>query len=136
MNNAYEEAQRIIDDTKIQLGELLDVFSVKTSEDEELYDILSHIIGRLTSASSSINYLNSPVKEGILQLDNSSKKYYIIHENGETSALLSCGNSLEIYCDDNWVIGRVEATLKGEYYFYGSDKPLLFSGMKVRKRIV
>jgi len=137
MNSAYKEAKQIVDEAKRKLEKLLEEKSTtKTFEDEEAYYTLSGIIDRLTSASSTFDYLDSPVKEGILELDSVREKYYILYENGETSSLLSCGNALEAFLNDDWVIGRVEATSKGEYYFYGSEKPLLFPGMTVRKRIV
>jgi len=87
----------------------------------------------MTSVEDEFKYLNSPTKEGVLQEDQDAGKYYIAFDDGSPSCNLSCGSTLELY-DDDWIIGRVEAK-DGEYYFYGGDRPHLFRGMKVRKRI-
>lgn len=59
----------------------------------------------------------------------------IYNHDGE-SCDLSCGYKLELFVDDEWVIGRVEARGNGEYYFYGSNRPSLIQGMRVRKRLL
>lgn len=135
MKNEYTKAQDIINKAKFQLQKILDeVQGNKTVEDHEAYSILDNIIDRLTSAENELEYLNSPVKYGVLQEDHETGKYYIAYDDGTESHNLSCGSTLELLIDDDWIIGRVEAR-DGQYYFYGADKPHLFRGMMVRKRI-
>lgn len=135
MKVEYTKAQDIINKARIQLEKLLEeIHGNQTVEDHEAYSNLDNIIDKLTSAENEFEYLNAPVKEGILSLDHGTDKYYIDYDDGCQSALLSCGSSLEIFYEGDWVIGRVEAQDRN-YYFYGADKPLLFKGMRVRKRI-
>lgn len=70
-------------------------------------------------------------KEGFLTEDRERKKYYIIYDDNTESNFLSCGSPLDIYYNNEWQEGRVEAR-GGKYYFYGDDNPFLYTGMRVR----
>ena len=135
MKAEYTKAEYIINKARFQLQKLLDeIQDNQTIEDHEAYSTLDNIIDKMTSAENEFEYLNSPTKEGILIFDNDTDKYYIDYDDGSTSCLLSCGSTLELFLDGEWIIGRVEAR-NGDYYFYGGDKPSLNYGMKARKRI-
>lgn len=135
MKVEYTKAQDIINKARLQLQKILDgIQDNKTVEDHEAYSNLDNIIDKLTISENEFEYLNSPTKEGFLLLDNDTDKYFINYSDGLESSLLSCGSTLEIFNDGEWIIGRVEAR-DGKYYFYGLDKPFLFVGLKVRKRI-
>lgn len=136
MKNEYLKAQGIIARAKADLQKLFDDISGnKTMEDQEAYATLDNVIGKLDSADYDFKYLNSPVKEGVLQEDRESGRYYIAYDDGTSGSNLTCGSSLELFSDDEWILGRVEARDQ-VYYFWGSGQPTLYRGMRVRKRIV
>lgn len=141
MNKKYFEAREIIDRAKRDLKTILDQAPSKAEDDSQAYSNLENIIDKLEDTKDFLNYLSAEVKEGILKLDPIVDKFYIEYDDGETSNILSCGNSLELFYDDEWFYGRVEGrskqyttTFQNEYYFYGADKPALYVGMRVRKR--
>ena len=136
MKAEYTKAQDIINKSRLQLETILKAAeNNKALEDKEAYYTLDNIIERLERAEDYLNYLNTPTKKGILMLNHDNNKYYIAYDDGTESYDLSCGYKLELFLDDEWNIGRVEARGDGEYYFYGCGKPSLFTGMKARKRI-
>lgn len=141
MKKEYTKAEVIINRARLDLMSLLnDAGNNKTIEDQEAYATLDSVIDKMASAEDEFKYLNSPTKEGILQEDQERGKYYIVYDEGTESCNLSCGSPLEVYLYDDWIIGRVEArdgvgaSSGRDYYFYGGDRPLLFTGMKVRTR--
>lgn len=136
MKAAYTKAEDVINKAQMELDRILETAAGgnQTIEDQEAYSTLENIIDRLERAENYLKYLNKPVKNGVLQLDTDTGKYFISFDDGEEGYLLSCGHTLEVYIDDEWIIGRVEARGDGEYYFYGADRPALYRGMRVRKR--
>jgi len=135
MKVEYTKAQDIINKSRLQLEKILQTAeNNKFLEDKEAYYTLDDIIEHLKGAEDYLNYLNTPPKEGILMLNHESDKYYIAYDDGAESYDLSCGSTLELFLDDNYIIGRVEAR-DGKYYFYGAGKPSLSYGMRVRKRV-
>lgn len=109
----------------------------KVDEDEKsIIKETEYFSEKIGDFISKIRYYSLPTKKGILEIDDMFGKYYVRYDDGKESNDLSCGTSLEIYDEDweEWIAGRVEHD--GEYYFYGhKDKPRLYVGMKVRKRI-
>lgn len=134
MKIGYTKAQDIINRTRIDLTRILEEMeNNQTTEDREAYSTLDGIIEELQGAEDYLNYLNSPAKEGILEEDHSTGKYFIAYDDATESSNLSCGSQLELFHENEWIIGRVEAK-DGDYYFYGADSPFLFRGMRVRNR--
>lgn len=136
MKNEYLKAQGIIARAKADLNKLLDeVSGNQTMEDLEAYAILDNAIDKLGNAEFDLRYLNSPVKNGVLDEDGESGRYYIAYDDGSTGYNLTCGDSIELFSDDEWILGRIEAKDQ-KYYFYGSGQPFLYRGMRVRKRML
>lgn len=134
MKAEYTKAQDIISKAGNDLNRILNMMADnKTAEDREAFYTLETIINQIEEAAHYLNYLNSPTKAGTLEEDPSGK-YYIIYDDGGKGDLLSCGHDLEIYYNDQWIIGRVEAR-EGDYIFYSDEiKPFLLKGMRARKR--
>ncbi len=134
MDNNYIKAESIINNASYELKKIFEKADYKGTENREAYNTLEQLIERLEDAEKYIRYLATPTQEGVLKEHTGVGKFYIVYDNGEESHLLSCGNTLEIYIEDEWHIGRVEAT-DGKYYFYGEGRPFLYTGMRARKRI-
>lgn len=135
MRPGYTKAQDIINKTRIDLSRILkEMQNNQTTEDKEAFDTLDSIIDKMQTADDYLNYLNSPTKQGVLEEDHGTGKYFIVYDDATESHNLSCGSTLELFLDDEWIIGRVEAR-DGKYYFCGADRPFLFRGMKARKRL-
>lgn len=107
MKNEYLKALDIIVQAKGDLQKLLrDVAGNKTMEDQEAYSSLDNIVSKLEGTESDLRYLNKPVKEGILKEDSDSERYYIIFDDdGYSSCNLTCGSTLEVCMDNEWVLG-------------------------------
>ena len=71
-------------------------------------------------------------KEGVIVKNKMTGKFFIACYNKARSDNLSRGNQLEIYYNNEWHTGRVE-TVDGEYYFCGSVKPFLYTGLRARQ---
>ena len=98
----------------------------------ESYYLLEDTAEKLTNARNYLQYLSAPTKEGVLR-EGDNGKFYIEYMDGTESHLLSWGNPLELFLEDDWVIARIEAK-DGKYYFHNGDKPFLYEGMRARKR--
>lgn len=143
MNNEFIKANYLVSDLNYKLKAIFDDLdenyhtNINSLEDERAYDKLEYLIDAIDDFERDIKYLSSDDKEGFLKL-HYSNKFYIVYDDNTESELLSCGHSLEILVDDEWHIGRVEYSWeinnKG-YYYYGLDNPLLYEGMRVRKRV-
>lgn len=55
------------------------------------------------------------MKEGVLR-KNQQGRYSL-----EDGYYWTCGDYMELYYDDEWLKGRVEADSRGEYYFTDED---------------
>jgi len=145
MDKCYTEAQAAIENALYHLKKVFDQEKRETPEDRLAYNRLENLIDRLDTDLDGLRYFASPVREGRLRED-SNGKFTIEYSGGGESHQLSCGSSLEIEDqeadpDENqgWLIGRVEGRFTdhgNEYYFFGGSKPALFSGMRVRLRLV
>jgi len=135
MDKNYFRAREIINKARHELEKIYNSADHKGIEDQEANSLLEILIEKLEAAESEINYLSSPVKEGRLIEDGSRGKFYIEYDDKTESPVLNCGSALELYYNDEWHIGRVEAT-DGKYFFYGEDRPFLYTSMKARKRII
>lgn len=135
MNNQYREARQIIEEARRELDSILAKEpGTKGEENKEAYFLLEDLAERLSRSRDYLDYLNAPTKEGVLR-ESESGKFYVEFTDGAESHLLSCGNSLELLLDDEWIIARVEAK-NGKYYFYNGDKPYLSEGMRARLRTI
>lgn len=133
LNEKYIEAIGILEESRKAIEEILESSpGTDGTENREAYFLLEDMAERLSSARDYLDYLTAPAKEGVLR-ESESGKFYVEFTDGTESHLLSCGNSLELFVDDEWIISRVEAK-NGKYYFFAGDKPYLCEGMKVRKR--
>jgi len=133
LNKEYREAIDIIEEARREIDKILEKQpEVKGVENLEAYYLLEDTAERLGSARNYLQYLSAPTKEGRLRED-SNGKFFIEYMDGTESHLLSCGNPLELFLEDDWVIARVEAK-DGKYYFHAGDKPFLYEGMRARKR--
>lgn len=111
----------------------------ESMEECEIREALYKAAEALSDAKDAIEYFSKTAEEGTLKL-TSSGKFVMAFKNGEESYPLSCGRRIEVYLDEDpskhidsgWYVGRVEHN--GQYYFYGSGKPNLYKGMKVRIR--
>jgi len=61
-----------------------------------------------------------------------SGRFELLDKHDKHIMYFTCGSPIEIYYNGEWIIGRVEADIKGNYYFYGADKPYLHNGMRAR----
>ena len=135
LDRAFVKAESEIWNAKRNLKKILDeVEGVRGLENHEAYVLLDNLVERLEDAERELVYLQKPTKEGTLIEDGDTGKFFISYNDGSKSYLLSCGNGLELFYDDEWHIGRVEAK-DGKYYFYGEDRPFLHTGMRARKRV-
>jgi len=137
MHSNFLKAQTLINKLKNELKQLSDIENLKGLENLEAYQLVDHLIDELSGAEGTLSYLNKPTKEGTLQ-ESSDGKFFIAFKDGSESYGLGCGHSLELYSDDEWLIGRVEHRKTSDqegYYFYGDYKPFLYSGMRVRLRV-
>lgn len=141
----YLRAEDTISQTRYRLQKLLENSSTKGLENHEAYREIENLLEHLEDAERSLQYLSKPTKEGKL-IESDGGKFYIAYDDGTESYLLSCGNNLEVYLqedleedvEEGWHIGRVEHRSKNGqegYYFYGANKPFLYQGMRARKRI-
>lgn len=145
MDKCYTEAQNVIENALHRLRKVLEQERRETLEDRLASGKVDDLIERLEDNLYWLKYYASPVREGRLRED-SNGKFTVEYSGGGESYQLSCGSHLEIEDpepdpDDNqgWLIGRVEGrwTENGnQYYFFGGSKPALFTGMRVRLRIV
>ena len=136
MHSNFFKAQSLINKLKSELKQLSDIENLKGLENLEAYSSIDHLIDELSAAERTLSYLNMPTKEGTLQ-ESSDGKFFIVFTDGSESYSLGCGHSLELYSDGEWLIGRVEhrrTTGQDGYYFYGDQKPFLYSGMRARLR--
>lgn len=138
MNEKYQEAKETITRARKQLEEITREPEITNGsiEDREAYDTLQDLLDRLEESERALNYLGSATQEGTLIMDPARGKFYIGYYDGGQSYLLSCGSSLELFMNDQWHIGRVEANSAGVYYFYGEGRPELAHGMRARLRII
>lgn len=133
MDVNYLNARDKIHHLKNELERIIDKADCKGMENNDCYRLLESLTEELDSAERSIDYYSRPVKEGrLIELDNG--RFEICDME------LTCGSSLEIYDDEEeeWATGRVEHTSRNGqegYYFYGSNKPFLYEGMKARIRV-
>ncbi|KNZ41449.1 DUF5348 domain-containing protein [Acetobacterium bakii] len=141
MNYEYMKARDIISKAHYELEDIFKhtepenmTSDFQSLENREARDTLEKVIGCLDIARDHLEYLNSPIKEGVLEEDSRTQKFFIIYDDRTESYNFGCGSSLELFINGEWIIGRVEANQEGEYYFYGAGRPLLFRGMRVRKR--
>lgn len=146
LDKNYVKVESIVNDARYKLSKLLDSCTSEGVENREAYWSIENLISKLEDVENELQYLNKPVKEGKLIEDKECGKFYIAYKDGSESYLLGCGNSIEVYLqrdlegdvEEGWHIGRVEHTSRdgqSGYYFYGANKPFLYSGMVVRKRI-
>jgi len=114
-----------------------------TEEKKEINKILDYISGwksRVDDVSDEVLRESRETKEGVLDFDSYSKKYFV----DTCGSLLSCGSFLELYLYDKledahiWMRGRVEHSSEiGGYYFKSNEikNTKLAAGMKARKRL-
>lgn len=137
MDANYNRAREIIRHTHARLTEIINESNYQGLENAEACRTLESLMEELENAEQTLSYLRQPVREGVLELEPTQDRYFIAYDDGKESYTLTCGESLEALIDGEWEIGRVEygtrEGIKG-YYFYGDSKPLLFRGMRVRKR--
>jgi len=135
LNKAFARAESEIWTLKGNLKKIIDeVEGIRGLENHEAYIVLDNLVEKLEDAERELTYLQKSTKEGTLIEDSSTGKFFIEYNDGSKGYSLSCGNSLELFYDDEWHIGRVEAR-DSKYYFYGENTPFLYTGMRVRKRI-
>lgn len=134
MKEEFNEAQNVINKAKFDLSRIFNnTGDNNTVEDQEVWNTLKEIIEHLESAEDYLNYLNAPLKEGVLGKDHETGEYFIAYDDGTESHDLSCGSKIELFIDDEWDIGSIDARDE-QFYFNGSDQLILFIGMRVRKR--
>lgn len=138
MDSQYTEAYRIIRSARLKLNRIIKTAPYKTFEDAEANNELEDLLGRLELAERTLTYLSKEPKEGVLELEPTQDRYFIVYSDGTESDTLHAGAGIEAYYNDEWQIGRVEhrtAEVGGGYYFYGPGRPSLYRGMRVRSRL-
>lgn len=138
MDKKYAEALRVLERANLDIVNIMNEADYKTNENAILFHSLENWARASTSAIADIKYFQRPTTEGWLR-ESDNGKFFIESNDGKKSYDLSCGDSLELYQEGEWHVGRVEhrTTEIGKgYYFYGCDsRPFLHQGMKVRKRV-
>ena len=134
---AADELKAAMSDIK----QLMESASRKSFEDKIAYRYLEGIVEKMDVAIDRIEHYSRPAKEGTLrEMDN--EKFELLDKNGKHVRSFSCGSPIECFIeyDDEaeWHSGRVEHTTRdgySGYYFYGADKPFLYTGMRARIRV-
>lgn len=140
MDKEYTRALDIIWKAKVDLKKIYDNAAAKTFEDKKAYKAIERLVESLENTEETIEHYNKPAKDGTL-MEDVRGKFYIEFSDGSSSYPFSCGSSIEVYLKDDpeedidqgWYSGRVEHNGEG-YYFYGANKPMLYTGMRARVR--
>ena len=140
MNNNYLKIKDKLTYLKRDLENVLEEGHNKTFEDGIAYNYVEDLIERLDTAIYKIEHFSKSVIEGTLQ-ETDGGKFELLDRKGKYVTYFSCGSPIECYVeydgDLQWVSGRVEHTTRdgySGYYFYGGEKPFLYSGMRARVR--
>ena len=112
----------------------------ETMEETKIRLSIAKAAEALNDSKNTIKHFTKNTRQGCLK-KNSQGKFYIQFGNGEESYAFSCGNSIEVYLDENakkdimegWHSGKVEYSDK--YYFCGPGNPNLNSNMRARVRV-
>ena len=112
----------------------------ETMEETQIRQSICKAAEALNAAKSTIKRFSKNTRHGYLK-KNFQGKFYIQFGNNEESYAFSCGNSIEVYLDENakkdimegWHSGKVEYSDK--YYFCGPGNPNLNSNMRARVRV-
>jgi|GEM_PF-4290472 hypothetical protein len=137
MDINYLKALNILEDTKTNLEAIFDNSPTSTFEDEEASYRLQYIMEKLETTEKTLEYLNSPYNEGILQKNNLTGNLFIKCNGYAKNCQLNCGNLLEIFYKNKWYVGKIFLSINGNksnYYLYGDKKLFLYPGMLARKR--
>ncbi|MEG0775458.1 hypothetical protein [Clostridium sp.] len=116
-------------------------------EENVLLNRLHKVKDEMEKYLDRVKYFDGHVYEGTLKMDDHGKFYldYIDEDGLSSRKTYSCGSRIEIYLYDDyeeswdWSLGRVESGSEmnehgHKYIYYGSNKPYLEEGMKVRYR--
>ncbi len=107
-----------------------------TFEDEMICRKLEGLVEKMDDVVYAIEHYSKPTREGTLR-NREDGKFDLIDDGGKSIDYFSCGSSIECELEYDgeleWFAGRVEYR-DGGYYFYGADKPYLYTGMKARIR--
>jgi len=132
MDQAYTTAKDIIADSHKELARLLEIAAQAAGADQAAHALISSLLDKMSAAEKELTYLGSQIKEGLLTIGQDEKYGIQFAEGGGYP--LEVGSHLELFSDEEWHLGRVEAR-GGRYYFYGEGRPFMRPGMKARIRI-
>ena len=141
MHPNYLKAVYKLKSAMSDIKELMESADRKTFEDKIAYRYLEELTEKMDIAADRIEHYSRPAKEGTLrEMDN--EKFELLDKNGKHVRSFSCGSPIECFIEYDgeaeWYGGRVEHTTRdgySGYYFYGGDKPFLYTGMRARVRV-
>lgn len=117
-----------------------DVGYDKNFENEIALKQLEYLSQSLDEYVYKLNYFSKDTRESILSFNDEFKRFYTV------GYPLTCGKAIEIFYNDEWLYGRIEASNRFKtdenvsgYYFYNvgeeGEHKHLEVGMKVRERV-